>query len=327
MHAALAAGDMLRILTYLEACSNELETRSICTAPTRCSAWRFTRSRGISRRRVITPTSLIAASNVPYATANRRLKDMIEAGLIDQRPRTKSGKSFSMHPSDKLLEQWSQMSGRVRRLAEAYFGDTGTRDEARDYYFGGSYMTARAIPPIQVLPEPLKLAGGMRVLVHGDPTFMVMENLKRQFEQVIGVQIHQRAFSIDRLRAEALRNAERMSSRYDIIALDLPWMGEFVEKNILMPLDEIMDVARLDPADFHTAGWKAAHWGGGPMACPRRPRRNCCSIARLFAEAGLEPPAPPISCWRRAPPARAAAGPPTASAGMPRAAPRWAIPC
>lgn len=133
---------------------------------------------------------------------------MVESGLIDQRPRTKSGKSFSMHPSDKLLEQWSQMSGRVRRLADVYFDSHSSREDARDYYFGGSYMTAHAIPPLQILAEPLKVAGGLRVLVHGDPTFMVMENLKRQFEQVIGTQIHQRAFSIDRLRDEALRNAE-----------------------------------------------------------------------------------------------------------------------
>ena len=87
---------------------------------------------------------------------------------------------------------------------------------------------------------------------------MVMENLKRQFEQTIGTQIQQRAFSIDRLREEAIRNAERKVSRYDIIAVDLPWIGEFAEKGVLMPLDEAMDVERLDPADFHTAGWQAA---------------------------------------------------------------------
>jgi multiple sugar transport system substrate-binding protein len=168
---------------------------------------------------------------------------------------------------------------------------SASREEARDYYFGGSYMTARAIPPLQVLPEPLKLAGGMRVLVHGDPTFMVMENLKRQFEQVIGLPIHQRAFSIDRLRDEALRNAERSASRYDIIALDLPWIGEFADKGILLPLDEVMDVARLDPADFHTAGWTAAHWGGRPYAVPAQTTPELLFYRRdLFAEAGLEPP-------------------------------------
>ena len=141
-----------------------------------------------------------------------------------------------------------------------------------------------------VLPEPLKLSGGLRILVHGDPTFMVMDNLKRQFEQVIGTQIHQRAFSIDRLREEALRNAERgQPLRHHRV--DLPWIGEFAEKGMLMPLDEIMDVARLDPADFHTAGWQAAHWGGRPYGVPAQTTPELLFYRKdWFASAGLEPP-------------------------------------
>lgn len=242
--------------------------------------------------KTVTPTALIGASRVPYATANRKLKEMVEAGLIEQRPRTKSGKSFSMHPSEELLDRWVQVSGRLLRLAESKYGGRQRGQHARDYYYGGSYTAAQSIPPLSVLPEPLKVAGGIRVLVHGDPTFMVMDTLKRQFEQVIGTQISQRAFSIDRLREEALRNAERPASRYDIIAVDLPWIGEFAEKNVLMPLDQAMDVDRLDPADFHTAGWQAAHWGGRAYGVPAQTTPELLFYRRdLFAEAGLEPPA------------------------------------
>ena len=292
MQSRLAVDGMLRMLSYLEECSNELEDAIDLLGPNPVFRMAMHVIKGHFDAKVVTPTSLIAASNVPYATANRRLRDMIDAGLIDQRPRTKSGKSFSMHPSEKLLGQWTRLSDRVRRLTETYF-DTGRGGgHARDYYFGGSYMAAQSIQPIQVLPEPLKVAGGIRVLVHGDPTFMVMENLKRQFEQVVGTQIHQRAFSIDRLREEGLRNAERNASRYDIIALDLPWVGEFAEKGILMPLDTVMDVERLDPADFHTAGWKAAHWGGRPYGVPAQTTPELLFYRKdLFAEAGLEPPA------------------------------------
>lgn len=292
IQSVLASGESLQILTYLEECSDELEATIELCAPNPVLRMALHVIRGHFEAKIVTPTSLIAASNVPYATASRRLKDMIDAGLIDQRPRTRSGKSFSMHPSEKLLDQWTRVSGRVRRLAETHFGTEAAVDEDRDYYFGGSYMTARSIPPMQVLPEPLKVAGGIRVLVHGDPTFMVMENLKRQFEQVIGTQIHQRAFSIDRLRDEALRNAERRVSRYDIIALDLPWVGEFADKGLLLPLDEVVDTERFDPADFHTAGWKAAHWGGRPYGVPAQTTPELLMYRRdLFAEAGLEPPA------------------------------------
>ncbi|PQO22270.1 sugar ABC transporter substrate-binding protein [Rhodobacteraceae bacterium WD3A24] len=238
----------------------------------------------------VTQTSLLAASGVPYATALRRLGEMVDHGLVEYRPRTKSGRSFSLHPSPRLLDAWMRLSGRMRRITAQAFGVNDTA-EARDYYFGGSYLAAHSIQPPQVLPEPLTLQGGLRILVHGDPTFMVMETLKRQFEQIIGTKIHQRAFSIDRLREEGLRNAERRTSQYDIIAVDLPWLGEFVTRGVLAPLDELMDIDTLDPADFHTAGWQATHWNGRPYGVPSQTTPELLFYRRdLFAEAGLEPP-------------------------------------
>ncbi|MDX1742535.1 MAG: sugar ABC transporter substrate-binding protein [Ruegeria sp.] len=287
-----AKSEMLRVVSFMDDFGDEVESSLELFEPNPYLRMALHLIRGHLEAKIVTPTSLIGASRVPYATANRRLKEMIEAGLIEQRPRTKSGKSFSMHPSQKLLEQWVQLSGRVERLAETQFGGSEHGSGSNEYYFGGSYLAAQSIPPLKVLPQPLKAPGGIRVLVHGDPTFMVMENLKRQFEQTIGTQIHQRAFSIDRLREEGKRNAERKVSRYDIIALDLPWVGEYADKGILMPLDEAMDIARLDPADFHTAGWKAAQWGGRPYGVPAQTTPELLFYRRdLFAEMGLEPPA------------------------------------
>ncbi|WP_370402656.1 extracellular solute-binding protein [Sulfitobacter sp. JB4-11] len=287
-----AQGEMLDMVAFLEDVSDETEGAIDLVASNPHLRMALHLLKGHFEAKVITPTSLIGASRVPYATANRRLKEMIEAGLIEQRPRTKTNKSYSMHPSEKLMAQWVQLSGRVRRLAESRLGLKDAPDDTQDYYFGGSYTAAQSIPPLPVCTEPLKIPGGLRVLVHGDPTFMVMENLKRQFEQVIGTEINQRAFSIDRLREEALRNAERTASRYDILAVDLPWIGEFAERGVLMPLEQAMDIARLDPADFHTAGWKATHWGGRAYGVPAQTTPELLFYRRdIFARAGLQPPA------------------------------------
>jgi len=240
--------------------------------------------------KIITATMLISASGVPYATARRKLQQLQDSGFIEQRARTRSGRSFSLHPTERLMTNWRQLADRILRLCTEASGNEPK--DAREYYFGASYVPAsQSIAPPQVLPEPLQLGGGLRILVHGDPTFMVMENLKRQFEQIIGTNISQRAFSIDRLRAEALRNAERRVSKYDIIAVDLPWIGEFAEKGVLMPLDDCLDTDRLDPPDFHTAGWMAAHWGGRPYGVPSQTTPELLFYRKdLFAEAGLEPP-------------------------------------
>tara|TARA_R110002020_G_scaffold225869_2_gene436149 strand:+ start:7296 stop:9128 length:1833 start_codon:yes stop_codon:yes gene_type:complete len=284
-----AKAQMLSVLSFMENLGDELESSFELFAASPNLRITMHLIRGHLEGRLTTMTSLIGASRAPYATANRRIKDMQKVGLIDQRPRTTTGKSFSLHPSDQLLEQWTQLTGRVHRLASSEFGGA-TTEEAADYYFGGSYLNANSIPSMKVLAEPLKLAGGLRVLVHGDPTFMVMENLKRQFEQTIGTQIHQRAFSIDRLREETLRNASRKSSSYDIIAVDLPWVGAFAEQKVLMPLDEIMDIARIDPSDFHTAGWQAAHWGGRAYGIPAQTTPELLFYRKdLFAQAGLKP--------------------------------------
>ncbi len=241
--------------------------------------------------KTVTPTTLISASRAPYATASRKLNEMYEAGLVEKRARTKSAKTHTLHPSDKLLEEWEKLSDRVARLGAKHFGETDDAANAQEYYFGGSYLDTRSISALQVLPEPIKVSGGIRVLVHGDPTFMVMDNLKRQFEQTIGTSINQRAFSIDRLRDEALRNAERKTSRYDIIAVDLPWIGEFAEKNVLMPLDGVLDERKLMPSDFQPAGWKAAHWDNRPYGIPSQTTPELFFYRKdLFSQAGIAPP-------------------------------------
>lgn len=286
-----AKTEILQVLGFLESFDEELDGLMEISAPNpyvKMSAYLVKRH---LEAKAVTPTSLIGASGVPYATATRRMREMIDAGLIEQRPRTASGKSFSLHPSAEMLDAWTRFSTRLRRLAAQSFGTAEARADTQDYYFGGSYLAAQTIQPPQVLLEPLKLTGGLRVLVHGDPTFMVMHGLKRQFEQVIGCPIQQRAFSIDRLHEEALKNAQRPTSRYDLVALDLPWVGEFAESGYLLPLDEVLDVDRLAPSDFHTAGWQGAHWGGRPYGVPSQTTPEMLFYRKdLFAEAGLEPP-------------------------------------
>ena len=289
--SATSSAGILNVLNFLGDLVAEVDSAFHAKAPNPYLNMAMTLVRSHVEGKPVTATTLIAAADVPYATGRRKLQEMLESGMIEQRPRTKSGKTFSLHPSAELLATWNQFSDRVMRSAKQQLGGSSQSKTEQDYYFGGSYMTGQSIQPPQVLREPLALSGGLRILVHGDPTFMVMENLKRQFEQVIGTKINQRAFSIDRLHEEARRNAERKISRYDIIAVDLPWIGEFVEAGMLLPLNNVLDIERLDPSDFHTAGWKAAHWRGEPYGVPSQTTPELLFYRKdWFAEAGLEPP-------------------------------------
>ncbi len=281
-----------RVVQFLDGLTAEIDSTLDPSIPNPYLKMSLHLLRSHMEGRIVTASSLVDMSGVPYATAMRKLSELETAGLIEQRTRTKTGKSFSLHPSADMISNWTQLADRIHRMGTDAFGAAAASVEKDDYYFGGSYQHGQAtIQPPNALTTPLKLQGGIRILVHGDPTFMVMDNLKRQFEQHVGTQIHQRAFSIDRLREEALRNAKRTISQYDLIAVDLPWIGEFVKKGVLRPLDSIMDTERLDPSDFHTAGWQAAHWNGTPYGVPNQTTPELMFYRKdWFAEAGLTPP-------------------------------------
>jgi len=289
--AVLNRQEMLRFLDFIE----EMDDEALEILPLRqIDPWfRMTlfMMRQHLQARLTTVTSLAASSGAPYATAMRRIEEMIETGLIVRRPRTKTGKSFSLHPSPALIAAAYDYARRIKRVIGRAFGLPVDATGLQDYYFGGSYMAARIIPPPAVREAPLGLSGALRILVHADPTFMAMESLKRQLEQGFGVSIQNRALSIDRLRLEGLKNAEARQSRYDIIAVDLPWIGEFAKKGVLAPLDELIAAERLHVSDFHPAGWEGCSFASRQWAVPIQTTPEIFFYRQdIFVEAGLEPP-------------------------------------
>lgn len=236
------------------------------------------------------PSLLIEISGVPYATATRRLSELIEAGLIDKRERTRSGRSFSLHPSDRLIDTWVQlMKGSASLIAEVF--DQDGAEPSTDRFFGSSYTKSRSAPPMSVLGKPLKLSGGLKTLIHSDPSFMVLNNLRRHFEVVLGCPVHNRNHSLDTLYEEIFKNTKRERSAYDIVAINLPWVGQLADQGDLLALDEIIDLEGLNTQDFHPASWQACHWDG---RCYGIPIETTCEVLMyrtdLLQNAGLIAP-------------------------------------
>lgn len=112
----------------------------------------------------------------------------------------------------------------------------------------GRELTLAAHP---VLTSKLPLRRSLRTLVHADPTFMALNGLRRRFEMMFGVQIANRALSIDRPRAEIIENGRLPVSKYDIVACDFPWFGEMAAAGRLLQLDDLIAQSNFDADDFH----------------------------------------------------------------------------
>jgi len=241
------------------------------------------------RGRMETPSSLISASGLPRGTAHRALSAMIERGEIVQRPRTATGKTFSLHPSTGLLTAWMDYARRVKALVGSAFG----LRHAGEYFFGASYLSASIIPPLPVMSERLEVGDALRILLHADPTFLAMEKVKRQLEVHFGVPIEVRALSIDRLHREILTNGKARTSRFDVVTCDVCWMAEMIECGALLPLAE--DSPRSpDLMDFHPEALGTARGGGRLFGRPVQTTPELLVYRTdLFEAAGLSPPETP----------------------------------
>lgn len=242
--------------------------------------------------KLTTPTSLADASGLSYGTAKRGIDSIIKRGLIISRPRTRSGKSVSLHPSRALIEEWEGYASRIKELLGQMCGITPTDAISPQLFLDATFRTGNMISPPSVLPQRLELKGGLRVLIHADPTFMAMHNLKRQLESIFGLEIKNKAKSIDALRDEIIANAAYVHSHYDVVACDLPWFGELVSRDMLLPLDTFLERDKLDLSDFHPITVQSARFGGRQFGLPIQTTPELlCYRKDLLEREQLDPPA------------------------------------
>lgn len=288
---AVANSDMFRLLDLIEQMESEVDQCLRLKSGYREVRIVLDLLRNHLSGRLITSTALAEASGLSYGTAMRAIEDMGRRGLIVKRPRTATGKSFSLHPSADLLTRWQEYARRMQLLlvSAAVFEEDET--VRVDYPTRAVKPRARILPPPAVLEEKLPLGKSIRFLVHADPTFAAMNALKKRFEMIFGVEIRSRALSIDRLRAEVIENSLLGTSKYDIIACDLPWFGEMASAGRLLPLDELVEAPGFDRSDFHPDALASSRHGGVQYGVPILTTAEILVYrSDLFAALGIAPP-------------------------------------
>ena len=239
--------------------------------------------------KLVTPTSLARAANVPYATAVRRMNEMLAEGLLLRRPRTKSARSDSLHPSPELIRRAFACADEVKASIARSLGHNV--EDASSFYLGASHLSANIIPPPTALRDMPKAGADLRVALYDDPSFSIMGSLRDEIAGLMEGRVTFQVFPMDELRRRILDNASQSMSSYDIVQVNLPWVGEFSEHEILLPLDELIEASSVNRADFHPAEWEGARNRGHQRAIPLHTAPHVLFCRRdMFETVGMEMP-------------------------------------
>ncbi|MBX5452513.1 MAG: extracellular solute-binding protein [Acidobacteriia bacterium] len=217
------------------------------------------------QQRPVDMSTLIQLSQASWGTGNRLIKRMIAEGLIERVPRGPKNKTFFLAPSERLVENFIEYATKVKaHLAKTFGLRSGT--ETEEYYFGGSYFAAHIIAPLH--GGDISSLRNLRFLLHDDNYFASMRNMWSDFRNDIG-----RKSSFDlRPLPELLTAAESALGNpvaaYDVVAINMPWLGRFADAGLLAPLDDVLPQAPINPLDFHPSVWNTGRWNGKQYGIP-----------------------------------------------------------
>lgn len=283
--------ELLRILTFVESNRDLSEQRtSLSTVDPRWNIIAYAMRRHLEGR-LLTVTSAAMAADVPYGTAMRRISELIDEGFLHKRPKSRTGKSFSLHPTRKLIAEFESFATQLKAMVGNTFGFTTGDGEIGDFYFGGYYMASRTLPYPSAMRQGVGVDRTFRILSPIDPTFRTLSAFSSNLDELCGTNIEIVNLPLDELHGEIMKNAARQVSKYDLMAVDLPWIGQLATEGVIQPLDEVMREERYNPSDFHNAAYRGSSWNNSQFGLPIQPTAELLFCrSDLFAEAGLSCP-------------------------------------
>lgn len=283
--------ELLRILSFVDKNRELSEKRtSLATVDPRWNIISYAMKRHLEGK-LLTITSAAMAADVPYGTAMRRITELMDEGLLHKRPKSKSGKSFSLHPTRKLIEEFESFAMQMKSMVGNTFGFTTGDGEMGDFYFGGYYMASRILPYPSAMRSGVGYDRTFRILSPIDPTFKTLSEFSSNLDELCGTNIEIVNLPLDELHGEIMENAKLATSKYDLVAVDLPWIGQLATAGVIDPLDDIIQEEGFNPSDFHNAAYRGSAWENHQYGLPIQPTAELLFCrSDLFAEAGLDIP-------------------------------------
>ena len=236
-------------------------------------------------------SKLASVSGLGRGTAIRRIQGMIRDGLIERRPAAQRPKSFTLHPTKRLSDLTVSYATQTKALIAEILGGRNMNEHEANYYFGAPRRGDAVIPPINLLKSRIASGIELQFLLNDDNYFAAMRNMWSDFRNNLASARSFKLLHQNDLYHEGLANGARDVSAYDVIAIDMPWLGEFASKGLIMPIGDMIRASDINPMDFHPSIWSTTTWQrveyGVPIYCTIE---VLACRTDLFEEAGLALP-------------------------------------
>ncbi|MCV3206616.1 extracellular solute-binding protein [Mesorhizobium sp. YC-39] len=263
--------ELLRIINFLERIRAPYDEKLNAATPD--PVWNIVLYLMKSHLRgdTVTMSSLASVSQIPFPSAMRRIHRLIDDGDVEQMSRSPTGKSYFLVPSRKLKSNFVAYAIRVKALLAETFGLGGGSANAEEYYFGGSYLADQIIPPLKLMENRQAPSQDLRFLLHDDNYFSSMRNMWSDFRSKLSSRRNFRLLALPELHKEIFKNARRPASEYDVMAVNIPWLGEVVKHGLVQPLNSFLVDSGINSLDFHPNIWATGNWDtvqyGVPIYC------------------------------------------------------------
>ncbi|MDA9713593.1 extracellular solute-binding protein [Alphaproteobacteria bacterium] len=240
--------------------------------------------------KINTTSSIIQASGLPFATGLRKVRKLIKEKKLIKRSKTKTGKSFSIHPSSKLIKDFTDY---LILIKKEFATNLGYNDMNDNYFFGTSLTAGKIISAPSIITNQSKKFKKISFLSNDNPTFKVIKKNLNFFEYILGCKIElELEGDLQRLLEKIVNNSiSRKKSKYDIVGFNIPWIGQLANSNCLMPLNNIAIKEGLNLNDFHYSGIRSSSFNNILYGIPIEAIPDLLFYRKdLFYKHNLNPP-------------------------------------
>jgi multiple sugar transport system substrate-binding protein len=240
---------------------------------------------------VVTASALAQVSRTPYSTSRRLIARLIEHGHVVRKPRSRTGKTFSLHPSPEITRAFVDYAAQIKTLLAETVGARPATEDEKEYYFGGTPRVSPIAPPLSLVEKRYSENVELRFLLSDDNYFSAMRNMWVDFRNNFASRRNFEHLPLPNLYQRAIENSAQRISRYDVITVNMPWVGEFASKGLIRPIGDMLKRAGVDRSDFHHGIWSTGVWNGAEYGVPIYCTIHVLTARQdLFQEKGLPYP-------------------------------------